>query len=236
MKKVALAIAALAIGTVGASAADMAPRYAKAPMAAPVAIYNWTGFYVGLSAGGGWGDTRWQYALTPGVNTNHSSSGWLAGGQAGYNWQSGAWVFGVEGDAHWADINGSTLCPNPALVCGTDIRTLASIRGRLGYAAGSMLFYGTAGGAYADTRYAATPGTFAYTSERWGYAAGAGIEWGFAPNWSAKLEYMHYGFDTDTSPAGTLGAGPADLRLDIDTVKVGINYRFGGPGAVVAKY
>ena len=119
MKKIALAAAVLALGTVSASAADMAARYSKAPVAAPIAIYNWTGFYVGLSGGGAWSDTRWQYFGA--VNSNHDGSGWLAGGQVGYNWQAGSWVFGLEADGHWADINGSTLCPNRPL---SAVRTL----------------------------------------------------------------------------------------------------------------
>jgi len=74
-----------------------------------------------------------------------------------------------------------------------------------------------------------------YNTDRWGYAAGVGIEYGFTPNWSAKFEYMHYGFDTANAPMGTLSAtNVSALRLNIDTLKVGINYRFGGP--VVAKY
>lgn len=231
MKKLALATVAISALLTGvASAADLAARpYTKAPMAA--AVYNWTGFYVGLSGGGAWSDTRWQY-FGAAVNTDHSGSGWLAGGQVGYNWQAGSWVFGLEADGHWADINGSTACPNAAFLCSTDVRTLASFRGRIGYAAGPVLFYGTGGAGYADTRYSATsPGAnFFYTTDRWGYAAGAGIEWGFAPNWSAKVEYMHYGFDTDTAPILALSnTSTTNLRLDIDTVKVGINYRFGGP-------
>jgi outer membrane immunogenic protein len=223
MKKLALTTVAIsALLTGAASAADLAARpYTKAPMAAPVAIYNWTGFYIGVSGGGAWSDTRWQY-IGAAVNTNHDGSGW----------QAGSWVFGLEADGHWADINGSTLCPNPAYVCATDVRTLASFRGRIGYAAGPVLLYGTGGAGFADSRYSATtPGgpNFFYSTDRWGYAAGAGIEWGFAPNWSAKVEYMHYGFDTNTAPIPALSAlTTTDLRLDIDTVKVGINYRFGG--------
>jgi outer membrane immunogenic protein len=76
-----------------------------------------------------------------------------------------------------------------------------------------------------------------YNTDRWGYAAGAGIEWGFAPNWSAKVEYMHYGFDSVTAPAGTLSAAnTVALGLNIDTVKVGVNYHFGWTNPVVAKY
>jgi outer membrane immunogenic protein len=75
--------------------------------------------------------------------------------------------------------------------------------------------------------------TGVYSADRWGYAFGAGIEYGFTPNWSAKIEYMHYGFDSITSPAGTLG-DPIALSMRVDTVKVGVNYRWGGP--IVARY
>ena len=96
-----------------------------------------------------------------------------------------------------------------------------------------------------DTRYSAltvaagTPAlgdTGFFSTSRWGYAAGAGIEWGFAPSWSAKVEYMHYGFGTMTAPALTLGTNPAVLGLNIDTVKIGVNYHFGWGGPMVARY
>lgn len=240
MKKIALATTALFVLSAGAaSAADLAARpYTKAPPPI-VSVYNWTGFYIGVSGGGGWGRTDWQYNTIPASpSTNHDISGWLAGGQVGYNWQAGSWVFGLEADGHWADINGSTLCPNPAFVCGSKVDTLASFRGRIGYAAGPVLFYGTGGAGYAHEKFSAvTPGgpNFFTNADRWGYAAGAGIEWGFAPNWSAKVEYMHYGFDRWTAPVGALsGVATTDLRLNIDTFKVGVNYRFGGP--IVARY
>ena len=240
-------IAALAftatLGVGAASAADLGARpYYKAPAYA-AAVYNWTGFYVGVNGGGGMGRSKWQYALVPNpaFNTNHNTSGAMAGGQVGYNWQADAWVFGLEADGDWANIRGSRFCPNPAFVCATNTRDLASFRGRVGYTASNVLFYGTAGFGYSNNRYSAlingNPGAGLigfYSNDRWGYAAGAGIEWGFAPNWSAKVEYMHYGFDTDRAPAASLGAGTAALKLDIDTVKAGVNYRFNGP--LVARY
>jgi outer membrane immunogenic protein len=165
----------------------------------------------------------------------------MAGGQIGYNWQAASWVFGLEADGDWANIKGSTSCPNPAFTCGTNIRDLASFRGRVGYAAGPVLLYGTGGLGYANARYTALPAAIGFlgsdTMDRWGYAVGAGVEWGFAPNWSAKLEYMHYGFDNATAPVPTLDpVNSANLGLRIDTVKVGVNYHFGWTGPVVAKY
>ena len=127
------------------------------------------------------------------------------------------------------------LCPNRPFVCATDVARWLRSAAVSATPLDTALFYGTGGAGYADTHYSATtPGgpNFFYNTDRWGYAAGAGIEWGFAPNWSAKVEYMHYGFDSNTAPIPALSAtATADLRLDIDTVKVGINYRFGGPGA-----
>ena len=153
-------------------------------------------------------------------------------------------MFGLEADGDWANLKGSTPCPNPAFTCSSNVRDLASFRGRVGWATGPVLLYGTGGLGYANSNYSAlTPGggippcaTGFYSASRWGYAAGAGVEWGFMPNWSAKLEYMHYGFGTSTAPAATLGANSAALGLDVDTLKVGVNWHFGGPGPVVARY
>jgi outer membrane immunogenic protein len=153
-------------------------------------------------------------------------------------------VFGVEADGDWADIDGAVRCPNPAFSCTAKVRDLASFRGRVGWATGPVLLYATGGLGYANVRHSTLtvagglPGTGAtgvYTADRWGYAIGAGLEYGFAPSWSAKLEYMHYGFDDITSPAGTLGT-PITLGLRVDTVKAGVNYHFGWGGPAAAKY
>lgn len=242
MKKILLGTVALvALGLAPASAADLAARhYTKAPPMV-AAIYDWTGFYIGVNGGGGWGRDRFS-TTTGAVDVN--TSGGFAGGQIGYNWQTGAWVLGVEADGDWADIKGTASCAAGLVVCSSDARTLASFRGRVGYAVNNVLFYGTGGAAYGDVHNTTTGiatglppagATGAYSSDRWGYAAGAGIEWGFAPNWSAKVEYMHYGLGSATAPAGTLHPTlDVSNRVDVDTVKVGVNYRWGGP--VVARY
>jgi outer membrane immunogenic protein len=250
MRTLALVISVIAISAVSASAADLAPRpYTKAPpMVDPV--YNWNGFYIGVNGGGGWGRSNWAFTGV-GTFTNHDISGGFAGGTIGYNWQMNPnWVFGLEADGDWANINGSAPCPNPAFNCTSNVRDLASFRGRVGYAAGPVLFYGTGGAAYANVNYSAltfvggappfaggVTGTGLFSDDRWGYAAGAGIEWGFMPNWSAKVEYMHYGFGNDTAPAGTLAVvTPVSLRLNVDTVKAGVNYHFNWGGPVAARY
>src|SRR6185437_6723332 len=103
-------------------------------------------------------------------------------------------------------------CPAAAFTCGSNTSGLASFRGRVGYAAGPVMFYGTGGAGFARTNFNEGPpiagilGSF--TTNRWGYTAGAGIEWGFAPNWSAKLEYLHYGFDSVTAAPPILSLNP----------------------------
>ncbi len=119
----------------------------KAPVYVP---YSWTGFYVGLNGGGGFGNSSWD------STGNRNISGGLAGGTIGYNYQWGRAVFGVEGDIDWADIDGSTNngCP---LGCKTRDNWLSTVRGRLGYAADRFMPFITGGAAFGDIR-ASTPG------------------------------------------------------------------------------
>jgi outer membrane immunogenic protein len=236
-------VISIAIGGLGTGwAADLAVK--APPLTTPAPASNWTGFYIGVNGGGGWGSTDWLFT-GPSTIANHDISGGLAGGQIGYNWQTGAWVFGVEADGDWADIKGSTPCPNPAFVCASNVRDLASFRGRIGYTSGPLLVYGTGGVGYTNAHYSGLTvvgglpsfaSTGVFNDDRWGYAAGFGVEWGFAPNWSAKLEYMHYGFGTDTAPPATLSLSPSALRLNVDTVKAGVNYHFNWASPVVARY
>jgi outer membrane immunogenic protein len=240
MKKQAIAVLILAAMGTSASAADLpAAVYTKAPVVAP--IYNWTGFYVGANGGYGWGNTS-EYGVVSGNGVSFGTSGGFAGGQAGYNWQVGSWVLGVEADGDWANIAATAPCSNPAFSCYSNTDALASFLGRVGWAVGPALFYGTGGLGYANTHYsqlaagAPFPGTTGvFNTDRWGYAVGVGLEYGFTPNWSARIEYLHYGFDSVNSPLGTLGLlQPVALGLRIDTIEIGINYRWGGP--IVARY
>ena len=245
MKKILMGLAALAgLSASTAMAADLsAPVYTKAPP--PPAIYNWTGFYIGGQGGMGEGHTKEQFALAT-TQSNQGISGGMAGVTAGYNWQFGATVVGVEADWDWTDIKGSAACPNALFTCFSKLDDVATFRGRFGWAAnGPVLLYVTGGAAYANAHNGAlnaagNPGTGAtgvFNSDRWGWAAGAGLEYGFLPNWSAKVEYMHYGFLNYTAPSGSLsGTSSATLSHDIDTIKFGVNYHFNWGTPVVAKY
>ena len=138
-----------------AAAADLPPRYN--PVAPPMApspfvspLHNWTGLYVGINGGGAWGRSDW-------TSTNEFDvSGGMVGGTIGYNWQSGNWVYGLEGDIDWTDISGRThfAC---SFGCKTSNSWLATVRGRVGYAYDRFLPYITGGLAVGDIR-ARTPG------------------------------------------------------------------------------
>ena len=236
------AVAALALGVTAASAADL-PMKTKAPP--PVAIYDWTGFYIGAAGGGSLGSSN-QLAPTGDIYTlGYNVKGGLVGGTFGYNWQFSSFVFGLEGDASWVGEYGShfddgPVVGNPAFTSFTKETWLATARARFGYAVNNLLFYGTGGYAGAGvTAGVKDTGTnvliVSSSSTRSGWTAGGGLEWGFAPSWSAKFEWLYMKFD---SPGfSTLNLGPGvrgSVPLDDNVVRAGINYRFGGP--VIANY
>ena len=234
------AITALLLGPAAASAADFPVKAAPAP----VAIYDWTGFYIGGAGGGSLGTSTHTDAATGfGDTVGYNVKGGLIGGTLGYNWQVSSVVVGFEGDASWVGEYGSNfddgLAGNPAFTSYTKETWVATARGRLGYAVNNLLFYGTGGYAAAgveagvkDSNTAALLGSA--SSTRSGWTAGGGYEWGFAPNWSAKFEWLYMKFDS--AAFNTLaGEGPrSSVPLDDNVVRAGINYRFGGP--VVARY
>jgi len=201
-----------------------------APMAMPGVVYNWTGLYVGVHAGGGWGDKDWIFVAS-GLPTSHDVDGFLGGGQIGYNFQVDSWVLGIEGQLSWADIDGSSLCPNPLFTCRTEINWVGTLTGRVGIVLDNMLVYVRAGGAWADEDYTAFgPTVFSASSTRSGWTGGLGLEWAFTEFWSAKIDYYYIDFGTDrvnlVNEVGT--TDPADVEQTLHIVKVGINYRFGG--------
>jgi len=232
------------VAAVPAGAADLPPAPAyKAAMVPP--IYDWTGFYAGLHLGGAW-DHRSVNAFNT-VNgalvgtASTSGSGIMGGGQIGYNYMfAPSWVIGLEADISGADLTSSTQGVNVRagiLNRGVDnVDLFGTVRGRLGYAVGNWLFYGTGGFAWADDKLTrtqlmgtvgnATPGTVESVSKfDTGWTAGGGIEWGFVPNWTAKIEYLHLDLGTQTFVFPIAQRRQTD-GLTIETVLAGVNYRF----------
>lgn len=223
MKKIFLASACLLALTGAASAADLAARpYTKAPVAV-ASVYNWTGFYLGIVGGGAWEDSSFDPKM----------KGGFVGGTAGYNWQAGNVVFGLEADGSWADVSASATTLDVTL--SSKIDALGTVRGRIGYAVNNVLFYGTGGYAWIDNKLSiSTLGlTVSDTKFRSGWTVGAGVEAFFAPQWSVKGEYLYRSFSGATYFSG-IGL-PFNTGTDkFHTVQVGVNYHFNGP--VVAKY
>lgn len=222
-------LSALSLCAATAHAADMpvkAPVY-KAP---PIVMYNWTGFYVGINGGGGWGNTNWSYVV--GGNTaSHNTSGGLIGGTIGYNYQIQNWVLGIEGDWDWASINGSTACPTATFSCESKLTSLGTIRGRIGAAlgtTGNFLLYATGGWAWGTLNIQTvhpTVGTNGSSATPNGWTAGGGIEWGFMPNWSAKVEYLYVGLGTNRYTVDS--SLQVDAKESLSIIRAGLNYRFG---------
>jgi outer membrane immunogenic protein len=218
MKQLLLAGVALSVAT-AASAADLPARpYAKAPPAAVVAAYNWSGFYVGAMGGYGW--------------ETGAGSGGFGGGTVGYNWQlpGSQFVFGVEVDAAGAsikdsfteDVGGGLLVTQE-----TKINSFGSVTGRAGFAIDAALLYAKGGYAWANRKWSISDGvvTFSDSQTHTGYTIGGGLEYMFAPNWSAKGEYM---FTSLGSEAYNFGGPPLvdSGTIDFHTIKVGVNYHF----------
>jgi outer membrane immunogenic protein len=281
MKKFAVGsvvVAALVLAG-SAQAADLgarAPVY-KAP--APVAaVYNWSGWYVGVNAGGEWGrfsansstifsPTGYFATTSPGAIAvagaqSSKPTGATAGGQIGYNWQSGPALLGLEADFGYFGLKGSSsgtgiypCCAPTGFTVNSSVKTdwLLTVRPRLGYAVDNWLLYVTGGLAVTELKgnFRFTD-TFATASEsgslsntKTGWAAGGGAEWALSGPWSMKLEYLHVDFGKTSGTSTNLTAFTPPIAfptnvfthsvsLKSDIVRVGLNYRFGGP--VAARY
>ena len=230
-------VSALALTGV-ASAADMP---VKAPP--PAAVISWAGFYIGGHGGIGW--LHASETITAGANISTCASpgrnvkceldatGAVLGGQVGYNWQQGQWVFGIEADASWSSLKKSESfgTPTPGLfhIIHDKIDWLSSARGRFGWAMGDTLFYGTGGVAFAnfDAGFfrinAGARAQFDKTTVGW--VAGGGIEKMFSRNWSARAEFLHYGLGRKSLTSTTGGTYTTAFRHDVSVVRLGINFR-----------
>jgi outer membrane immunogenic protein len=230
---------------------------------APPPVWSWTGFYVGLQGGAGWGPVEWTQQVNLGLiapllpaifsTGSHTTSGAFGGGVIGLNWQAGWLVFGVEADANWADIDGTSNCGVLALFnCRTKTESFGTVTARVGAAVDKALIYIKAGGAWAHNRYelnllgvniglgggiAIQPSSIEDT--RWGWLIGTGLEYALPGNWSAKVEYNFMDFNSENYLFNTIAGLPAPFtniadRFEINdrlhVVKFGVNYRFGGWG------
>jgi outer membrane immunogenic protein len=216
---------------------------ASAAAAAERPAANWSGCYLGASAGGQWTDTNYNNDLTiGGVQTSFDTnpSGVVGGLQIGCDYQLPSnWLIGIQGDFTWTDASDrKTIFPPLSFETAIfKIDWFASLTGRFGYAFGPWLVYGRGGVAWAKTEVHDFGQFFIPTidvrgdSTDAGWTLGAGLEYAFAQSWSARIEYDYFDFGENTfTLSGTSTGGPTTLRASLkqhfSVVKVGINYRF----------
>jgi outer membrane immunogenic protein len=234
-----------------AFAADLPP--AAAPRAPAVyvppvlPVYNWSGIYLGINGGYGFGSSEWTDPLNLAGTSSGSfnTNGGLVGGTLGVNFQTGGFVFGVEGDWDWQGLQGTSNSPfcgaiftsatapiSAGLDCETKSDWMATFRARAGYAADRVLFYATGGGAAGNVQVGLNTQPLQSTTE-FGWTAGAGIEWAFADNWTAKVEYLFVdlGNTTCNTPANCgfdLVAANDSIKFTESMIRAGINFKFNG--------
>jgi outer membrane immunogenic protein len=271
-KTLAAAATAIALASAPAFAADLPMK--AAPM--PVAVWSWTGFYIGAHVGAGWGETEstitgfsaaFPAIVAPGgaiagtanlpFNQN-SRSGFLGGGQAGANWQSGLFVLGVQGDIAGLDVKGTDPCL-VFLTCTSKSDWLATVSGRVGAVIMDRgMIYAKGGGAWLHTNNTVALGSLAIAGvpiipatnitsgsyDQGGWLVGLGTEWMITQNWTAFIEYDYMRFENKRVNFNINPALVAPATVTINTnqtntlsiAKVGVNYKFGWGNSVVAKY
>ncbi len=259
LKTTILGAVAFTAITSAAFAADL-PTMKGPPPFVPPPAFSWTGFYIGGNIGYGWGDDRDSQFLEPSAlafgadpfRVSDQPSGVIGGGQVGYNWQTGSFVFGVEADIDAADINGrhtlnglpditGTIVPAWFSTAREDVEVFGTARGRIGYAAfDRTLIYATGGLAYGEVKYSnytqfSPASVFEYSgsAEPWqvGWTVGGGIEYAITNNWTIKGEYLYYDLGSEKYLAQPLAANPPfaigqKFETTGDIVRAGFNYKF----------
>ena len=270
------AIVGAILGTGSAYAADLPVK--AAVVVAPAA--SWAGFYIGANAGAG--SAEGTYTLAPGgcfltgvcgggaalnplrtFTEDNLNTFFVGGAQAGYNWQAGNFVYGLEGDINYNGWNDNTaflyalaapLVGTFTTAVNTKLNWFGTVRGRIGVAASpTILIFGTGGLAYGQVKsstlgvFSAAGDTYAGTasSTRAGWTVGGGMEWMFLPNWSLKWEYLYIDLGKLNYTDGCIAACGAfatpqayttSVQFREQVARVGLNYHFNAPAAVVAKY
>jgi outer membrane immunogenic protein len=244
-----------------AAAADLGPTpaYSASAGVAPVPMISWSGAYVGLFAGYGWSrpDASEPINAETGFFYNFGNKpysldadGFFGGGSLGYNWQTDALVFGLEGEVGYLGLKGSRIDPNGIATGTPDTTTTfksdfySALTGRLGLPMNNILFYAKGGGALLDAKATtidpcvAPPtgcgiGTLSMSGDKTmiGWTAGGGIEWAYAANWTTKVEYAYYDFGKlDTTGSSNFTEHERQsIDVTAQTVRIGVNYRWGAP-------
>jgi outer membrane immunogenic protein len=250
MKKIALTGFALMLIASPALAADLRVRQPvyKAPPPPPPVYFNWTGCYVGAHVGGLWARKDWSVRQPGDVffgqsDGSHDADGWLGGVQAGCDYQfAGGWVIGIAGDYAWTDAGGShASLLFPGFTNHTEVKSVASVTGRIGYAWDRFLGYVKGGGAWERDQHHFTDGVEIGTvsTTRSGWTVGVGGEYTFTNYLTGFVEYNYYDFGTrDLNFVSQFGSFVYSIDETKSVLKAGLNFRLGGWGKapVAARY
>ena len=221
-----------------ARAADIVPRGypAPAPAYVPLVQYRWTGCYVGGNIGGAWSNV--DLSGVGGVDVSATNSGFAGGGQIGcdYNWGQSPWVVGIRNMLDATSLSNRTNISTVPFTGVADSSThwFDTLTARAGYlVTPQVLLYAQGGAAWTNTNITFLDGSGAQLGEtsndRTGWTVGAGVEWMFAPNWSAFAEYNFMGFGTPSTTftgCGGTCVGSANAKADVQNVLAGVNYKF----------
>jgi outer membrane immunogenic protein len=238
MKKIVLATVLAALGSASALAADLAPRaYTKAPMMVEPA-YNWSGFYLGAQVGGAGSNSSYLFDNSFAAESfSFKPSSFIGGGHAGVQGQWGSWVLGAEGTYNFADLKQTDLSTifGPTRLRSNQIRDVATLVGKIGYASGQWMVYGKGGFAVAKIETSSNNDAGNDTdANRWqgGYTVGAGVDYMFAKNWIVGADFNYYDFRFDRSLRATLGTPVAyNGRDQIYAGTVRLSYIFNWSGS-----
>jgi outer membrane immunogenic protein len=223
----AAAAATLFWSCLAAQAGDLSiQRPTSAPAYAPVPLFDWSGLYFGLNGGGGWGSSSHTDSNFGIATGNFGISGGLIGGTLGFNYQTGPWVWGLEGDLDWARLHGSSG-PMGGVNYDSYLQWLGTARGRVGFAFDRFLPYVTGGLAVGDVKGAITKApvtVLSGTNTQAGWTLGAGVEYAITPALSAKAEYLY----VDLGSSSPIPGDSVDLKSHV--VRGGLNWRFNWDG------
>jgi outer membrane immunogenic protein len=226
--------AAVALLSTAAFAADLPVPMEPMEEVVVAPGYDWSGVYIGASGGYGWGDYDYIFTQAAGTpNVGSDLEGWLAGGQLGYNFQSGMFVFGAVADISWSDIEGNSLCPNPAFTCDADVEWLGTVRGNLGVAFDRILVYASGGFAYGgmerESINTGTGDTLRQERTHVGWTAGGGVGFGVSDRFTVGAEALWVDLDEETYPGAVVGGSTfsqVDIGSEFVIVRGNANFKF----------
>ena len=214
-------IIAAALAALPAQAADVVSETTNGAPPPAIAAPDWSGPYLGVHAGIGWADIAHTDTFGAGPTVDYTVNGGLIGGHLGYNWQFGQTVIGVEGDWSWSDVSGSTA--GPPIPATFDMKSIASIRGRAGWAFDSVLLFATAGVGWADIDVTQPPfGSGSHWHNGW--MLGAGGEWRANDSISVRAEYLYGDFGEESY---AIGGAPDLIEFKTHTIRATLNWHFG---------